>query len=60
MPEYTCKGVVELTNVDFYITADTPEEAAQKAERGDWDFYEVEQAECLDATPNVRTIRVNE
>lgn len=60
MPEYTCKGTVELTNVDFYVTADTPEEAAEKAKRGDWDFYETDAAECLNATANVRTMKVNE
>lgn len=60
MPEYTCKGMVELTNVDFYVTAESPEEAAKKAACGDWDFYEIDAAECLNAKPNVRTIKVNE
>jgi gamma-glutamylcyclotransferase (GGCT)/AIG2-like uncharacterized protein YtfP len=58
--EFTCRGRVELTDVYFYVTAETAEEAKEKLKSGDWDFYEIDRAECLNAMPNVLTVTVNE
>jgi hypothetical protein len=58
--EYTCRGKVELTGVDFFVTAETLEEAKAKLKSGDWDFYELESGECLNATPNLFTVTINE
>jgi hypothetical protein len=60
MTEYTCRGRVELTDVDFYVTAETIEEAKAKLKAGDWDFYELDRAECVCANPALATITVNE
>lgn len=58
--EYTCRGTVELIGVNFYVTADTLEEAKAKLKSGDWDFYELGHAECLNATPDIFTVTINE
>jgi hypothetical protein len=52
MREYHFTGKVTLTGVDFYITADTIQEARRAARRGDfdrsndgkawWDGYEID------------------
>lgn len=41
MPEFIAKGTITLNGVDFFITAANKEEAILKAERGEYDDYEV-------------------
>lgn len=47
MGEYIFRGTVELSGVDFYVTADTAEEAIQKAKRGEYDDYKTAGAETI-------------
>lgn len=58
--EFTCRGKIELTDIDFFVTAETLEEAKQKLTAGDWDFYELDRGECLNASPNIFTVTINE
>jgi hypothetical protein len=48
MPEYHFTGTATLRGVDFYITADTLEDARAKAARGEIDFSEEDAAEMYD------------
>lgn len=60
MAEYICRGTVELTNVDFFVTAETFEEAKAKLKAGDWDHYDLDGAECLNANPYPSSLEINE
>lgn len=53
-------GSVELRNVYFYIEADTLEEAQQKAEDGDYTFYETDYAEAVNWRIRKSSVELNE
>jgi len=48
MAEFIFTGTVTLRGVDFYIEADTQEEAAERAKKGDFDKYEAGCFEIVD------------
>lgn len=48
MPEYHFKGKANFRGVDFYINADTLDEAKARAKRGESDLIEDDYAEMYD------------
>lgn len=48
MPEYIFQGTVTLSGVDFYVTADSEEEAIAKAKMGEYNNRDTVGADSTD------------
>ncbi len=48
MPQYIFQGTVTLSGVDFYITADSKEEAVEKAKSGEYNDRDMVGADSTD------------
>lgn len=60
MPEYLCKGTLELHGVTFTITADNLDQAKEKAKNGQWDEEDSSGAETWNSKLDVSTLELNE
>ena len=60
MAIWMATGRIELSGVDFFIEADTLEEAKEKAKRGEYEFYEDNGAEAINWTIKPSTVESNE
>lgn len=55
MPEYHFTGTATLRGVDFYINADSLEEAKKMAADGKYEFLEIDAAEKSDFSIDPKT-----
>lgn len=60
MSEWILTGTVKLSGVDFFVEAETEEEALRKAAAGEWSRYETDCAETEGWSVQPKTIRPNE
>lgn len=60
MKEFICTGSIELRGVQFFIKAETLEEAKKKAEEGEFESFDSDGADTTDWHMNPRTVEVNE
>lgn len=60
MPEYHFTGNALIRGVDFYIEADTLDEAKVKANRGEADLIEDDNSEIYDFDINLSSGAVNQ
>ena len=58
--QYIARGTIELRGVDFYITAESEEDARAKAKAGEYDSYEDNGAETFNWEINPGTVKENE
>jgi hypothetical protein len=59
MPEFIARGTIELQGVDFFITAETIEDARRKAAAGEYDHYEDNGASAMSCEIKVSTVEEN-
>lgn len=59
MPEYHFTGKATLNSVDFYINADTLEDAIARAKKGESDLVEDDDAEMIDWEIDATSGRLN-
>lgn len=59
MPEYHFKGKASISGVDFYVNADTLEDAIARVKRGETDLVEDDAAEMYDWEIDIASGRVN-
>ncbi len=48
MTEYQFRGEIKLSGVWFTVSAETLEQARERAGAGEWDYYETDSAETVD------------
>lgn len=59
MPEYIARGRLELGNVEFWVSADSEDEAREKFNNGVFDHWDISGSESLNWDIRTRDIEIN-